>query len=251
MYSKDTQRHCVRHLLADVHAAYPCRQEVRMGPTGPGTRLAHCIVDTLNHTHRRSFHVQYRHAQRSYRAHHRRRHRHRPGDRDRLRQAGCRSDAGGPQRRACAASRRVAAPARWAGRGSEEGQTPGCPTVSINCNFIRAVAPSKVETLHARAELVRRGRRMYFVNITALTGDDIVAMAQGVYAVPSSALRRHPSTGATPCPARSCIRCSGSSVRGAIQSSKKKDCSTQKCDWTHIVPHDKVTPLAGAPRRIT
>jgi acyl-coenzyme A thioesterase PaaI-like protein len=66
---------------------------------------------------------------------------------------------------------------------SEAGQPPGCPTVSINCNFIRAVKPSQVSSLRARAELVRKGRRMYFVNITALADDDVVATAQGVYAV--------------------------------------------------------------------
>jgi uncharacterized protein (TIGR00369 family) len=66
---------------------------------------------------------------------------------------------------------------------SEEGQPPGCPTVSINCSFIRAVKPSQVGILRARAELVRKGRRMYFVNITALADDDVVATAQGVYAV--------------------------------------------------------------------
>lgn len=66
---------------------------------------------------------------------------------------------------------------------SEEGQPPGCPTVSINCSFIRAVTPSRVASLSAKAELVRKGRRMYFVNITAYAGDDVVATAQAVYAV--------------------------------------------------------------------
>lgn len=70
---------------------------------------------------------------------------------------------------------------------SEEGQLPGCPTVSINCSFVRAVAPSKVASLNARAEVVRRGRRMHFVNITAFAGSDVVATAQGVYAVRQTA----------------------------------------------------------------
>ena len=66
---------------------------------------------------------------------------------------------------------------------SQSGEPPGCPTVSLSCSFLQAVTPADHSILRARAELVRKGRRMYFVNIEALAGEEVVATAQGVYAV--------------------------------------------------------------------
>jgi uncharacterized protein (TIGR00369 family) len=63
------------------------------------------------------------------------------------------------------------------------GEAPGCPTVSLSCSFLKVVVPSEHGTLLARAELVRKGRRLYFVNIEALAGEDLVATAQAIYAV--------------------------------------------------------------------
>ncbi len=67
---------------------------------------------------------------------------------------------------------------------SEDGKPPGCPTVSLGCSFLKAVAPTDGAVLTARAQLLRKGSRMYFVNIEALSDTEVVAIAQGVYAAP-------------------------------------------------------------------
>ena len=71
----------------------------------------------------------------------------------------------------------------WA--GSDSGKAPVCPTVSISCSFLKAVTLAKFQTVCARAEITRKGRRLYFANVTAYAGSEIVATAQGVYAMPS------------------------------------------------------------------
>ena len=47
---------------------------------------------------------------------------------------------------------------------------------------------AKFRTLCARAEVTRKGRRLYFANVTVYAGDEIVATAQGFYAMPSETL---------------------------------------------------------------
>ncbi len=61
-------------------------------------------------------------------------------------------------------------------------------TVSISCSFLAAVPVSKFDTLHARAEITRKGRTMYFASVTvhALLGEKLAATAQAVFAIPQA-----------------------------------------------------------------
>lgn len=72
----------------------------------------------------------------------------------------------------------------WACRSDDE--RADSPTVSITCSFLKAVKPEASSTLVARGELVRRGARMCFANVTASVGAEVVATAQAVFAVPPS-----------------------------------------------------------------
>lgn len=59
-------------------------------------------------------------------------------------------------------------------------------TVSISCNFLSAVPLLKHEVLQARARITRRGRTLYFADISAyaLPGEKLAATAQAVFSIP-------------------------------------------------------------------
>lgn len=69
---------------------------------------------------------------------------------------------------------------------TDAGKAPVCPTVSLSCSFLKAVRIADTGTLRARGEITRKGRTMYFVTVSIVAGDELVATAQGVYAVPAS-----------------------------------------------------------------
>lgn len=69
---------------------------------------------------------------------------------------------------------------------TDAGTAPVCPTVSISCSFLKAVRIADARTLQARGEITRKGRTMYFVTVSVVAGQELVATAQGVYAVPAS-----------------------------------------------------------------
>lgn len=59
-------------------------------------------------------------------------------------------------------------------------------TVSISCNFVTGIAAAKFDTVRASAKIVRRGKNLYFTEMTihALPGDKLAATGQAVYALP-------------------------------------------------------------------
>lgn len=59
-------------------------------------------------------------------------------------------------------------------------------TVSMSCNFLSAVPLQKYEVVQARARIARRGRTLYFADISAyaLPGEKLVATAQAVFSIP-------------------------------------------------------------------
>ncbi|MBB3181128.1 PaaI family thioesterase [Variovorax sp. Sphag1AA] len=69
---------------------------------------------------------------------------------------------------------------------TDGGKAPVCPTASISCSFLKAARLADARTLKARGEVTRKGRTMYFVNVSVAVGDELVATAQGVYVVPAS-----------------------------------------------------------------
>lgn len=61
--------------------------------------------------------------------------------------------------------------------------SPEAATASFSCNFLRGVNVNTASTLYAKAEIVKRGKALYFANVVVHAGEDgpIIATGQGVY----------------------------------------------------------------------
>jgi uncharacterized protein (TIGR00369 family) len=72
----------------------------------------------------------------------------------------------------------------WAGASAAR-TPPRASTVSVTCNFVRAVRVDEAARLVAQARIVKRGRSLYFSSIEILAGPQgpVIASGQGIYAV--------------------------------------------------------------------
>lgn len=75
----------------------------------------------------------------------------------------------------------------WAGAPGD-GTPPRAATVSLTCNFLRAAPAGTEGVLRAEAEVVKRGRFLYFSTIRLLAGAEgaLLASGQGIYSVPAT-----------------------------------------------------------------
>ncbi|MEB2317447.1 MAG: PaaI family thioesterase [Pseudomonadota bacterium] len=74
----------------------------------------------------------------------------------------------------------------WAGV-PKAGLPSRTATVSLNCDFMRAAHFDSARTLRASADVIKRGRSLYFSSIIVRANRDgpIIASGQGVYAISS------------------------------------------------------------------
>jgi uncharacterized protein (TIGR00369 family) len=71
----------------------------------------------------------------------------------------------------------------WA--GCESGAAPRASTISLTCNFLASAALAPGERLRAVAEVVKRGRSLYFSTITVSSAaGHVLCVGQSVYRTP-------------------------------------------------------------------
>ncbi len=72
----------------------------------------------------------------------------------------------------------------WAGV-PKAGVPSRTATVSLNCDFMRAAHFDSARTLRASADVIKRGRSLYFSSIIVRVSSDgpVIASGQGVYAI--------------------------------------------------------------------
>lgn len=60
---------------------------------------------------------------------------------------------------------------------------PRAATVSVTCNFLRGAQLEDVDILRATAQVIKRGRALYFSSISVHAGIDgpVIASGQGIY----------------------------------------------------------------------